>query len=50
MENVKCSVSDCRHWASGEQCTASAIEISVDGGGKVAGSSVATRCHTYEKK
>lgn len=48
-DKVKCSVSDCRYWNS-EDCKATAIEVNVDGGGKTAGNSLATQCHTFARK
>ncbi|NLT95798.1 MAG: DUF1540 domain-containing protein [Clostridia bacterium] len=49
LENVKCSVSNCRYWQN-QFCNASAIEVNVDGGGKQAKDSVETQCRTFQAK
>jgi hypothetical protein len=48
-ENIKCSVSNCNYWNS-NYCTASAIEVNVDGGGSQAPNEEKTNCHTFESK
>ncbi|MFZ5943029.1 MAG: DUF1540 domain-containing protein [Bacillota bacterium] len=48
LQNVKCTVSNCRYW-NNERCHASAIEVNVDGGGPKAQNSGATQCHTFEE-
>jgi len=49
LQNVKCTVANCRYWQN-EYCNASAIEVNVDGGGKQAKDSKHTQCHTFEQK
>lgn len=49
QDNIKCTVTDCVYYASGNHCGASAIEVNVDNGGKTAHTSTATQCHTFEK-
>lgn len=49
LENVKCSVANCRYWQN-NLCHASSIEVNVDGGGRQAKNSVETQCHTFEQK
>ncbi|KXS45746.1 MAG: hypothetical protein AWU54_223 [Candidatus Frackibacter sp. T328-2] len=48
-ENIKCSVSNCTYWDQ-EYCTASAIEVNVDGGGQSAQNAEKTNCHTFESQ
>ena len=48
LDGVKCSVQNCRYWESGYRCTASAIEVNVDGGGQSASSSPETNCQTFQ--
>lgn len=50
LPGVKCTVSSCKYWQSGERCDASAIEVNVDGGGSSAGKSEQTNCHTFMPK
>jgi len=50
LPGVKCTVSDCKYWKSGERCDASAIEVNVDGGGTGANQSEQTNCHTFMPK
>jgi len=50
LSGVKCKVSSCKYWKSGEHCDASAIEVNVDGGGTSARQSDQTNCHTFESK
>lgn len=50
LSGVKCKVSSCRYWKSGEQCDASAIEVNVEGGGTSAHQSEQTNCHTFAPK
>ncbi len=47
LPGVKCKVESCRYWEQGERCNASAIEVNVDGGGRQAGQSEQTNCHTF---
>ena len=49
LENVKCTVSNCKYY-KGEHCTASAIEVNVDGGGQQANQYEMTNCHTFEEQ
>lgn len=48
LEGVKCSVKNCRYWDNGYKCTASGIEVNVDGGGQSANRSPETNCHTFQ--
>lgn len=48
LENVKCTVSNCKYWKD-KYCHAPAIEVNVDGGGKQAPDSLHTQCHTFEQ-
>lgn len=50
LSGVKCKVSNCRYWKSGEQCDASGIEVNVDGGGESARRSEQTNCQTFQSK
>lgn len=50
LPHVKCTVSSCMFWKSGEKCDASAIEVNVDGGGSNANRSDQTNCHTFKQK
>lgn len=50
LPSVKCTVSSCQFWTSGERCNASAIEVNVDGGGQSAHKSEQTNCHTFKTK
>lgn len=50
LSGVKCTVSNCKHWRSGEHCDASGIEVNVDGGGKAANQSEQTNCKTFHQK
>jgi hypothetical protein len=50
ISGVKCKVSSCKYWKSGEHCDASAIEVSVDGGGTSAHQSDQTNCQTFAPK
>lgn len=50
LSGVKCSVQSCKFWGQGERCTASAIEVNVDGGGINARQSDQTNCHTFATK
>lgn len=47
---IRCTVSNCSHWANGDQCQASAIEVNPDTGGKTAASEEATKCHTFKQQ
>ncbi|GAB6099571.1 hypothetical protein JCM16358_14500 [Halanaerocella petrolearia] len=49
LDNVKCTVNNCKYWKK-EHCTASAIEVNVDGGGTSANEYEMTNCHTFESK
>lgn len=49
LENVKCNVSNCSYWKN-QYCSATAIEVSVDGGGNNANDKEMTNCHTFEAK
>lgn len=48
--DVKCSVENCKFWNQGQQCSASAIEVNVDGGGQQASYTKETNCHTFKTK
>ncbi len=48
-DKIKCTVSNCNFWDN-QLCKASAIEVSVDGGGAMAKSDMQTQCHTFEGK
>jgi hypothetical protein len=50
LPGVKCTVQNCKFWHQGEHCTASAIEVNVDGGGGQARQSEQTNCHTFAPK
>ncbi|HWQ62458.1 MAG TPA: DUF1540 domain-containing protein [Negativicutes bacterium] len=50
LSNVKCTVQTCKFWNQGEHCSASAIEVNVDGGGAQARQSEQTNCHTFAPK
>lgn len=50
LSGVKCTVSSCKFWHSGDHCDASAIEVNVDGGGSKANQSKETNCHTFAPK
>lgn len=49
LPGVKCTVSSCKYWDS-QRCSASAIEVNVDGGGNQARASEQTNCHTFMSK
>jgi len=49
LQNVKCTVANCRYWQN-QVCHATAIEVNVDGGGKQAKDAINTQCHTFEQK
>lgn len=48
LPGVKCTVSNCKYWKSGERCDAPSIEVNVDGGGPAAQQSRNTNCHTFK--
>ncbi|EGO63428.1 DUF1540 domain-containing protein [Acetonema longum] len=48
LSNVKCGVSNCRYWESGQRCNASAIEVHTDNGSGQANQSRETNCKTFE--
>ena len=48
LPGVKCSVKNCKFWEDNYRCTASAIEVNVDGGGNSASRSPETNCHTFQ--
>ncbi len=50
LSGVKCTVSNCKYWKSGEHCDASAIQVNVDGGGASARQSEQTNCQTFQSK
>lgn len=50
LNGVKCTVSNCNYWKNGEHCDASAIEVNVDGGARVASQSDQTNCKTFKQK
>ncbi|MCK8823651.1 DUF1540 domain-containing protein [Fuchsiella alkaliacetigena] len=45
--DIKCAVSNCKHWEQ-QHCTASGIEVNVDGGGQSAQNQEKTNCSTFE--
>jgi len=45
-KDVMCTVENCQYWDN-RQCSASAIEIDVDGGGHQANFTGETNCHTF---
>ena len=50
LSGVKCTVSSCKFWQSGNHCDASTIQGNVDGGGREASQSRETNCHTFAPK
>ena len=48
LEGVKCNVQNCKYWDQNYRCTASAIEVKVDGGGNSARKSPETNCNTFQ--
>ncbi|WP_371368337.1 hypothetical protein SRRS_19530 [Sporomusa rhizae] len=48
LQGVKCSVKNCKYNDAGSLCTASAIEVNVDGGGSSARQSQETNCKTFQ--
>lgn len=48
LQGVKCSVKNCKHWETGYHCSASGIEVNVDGGGQSASRSPETNCNTFQ--
>ena len=50
LSGVKCTVSNCKFWKSGEHCDAAEIEVNVDVGGKSARQSEQTNCRTFYQK
>ncbi|MDT8899630.1 DUF1540 domain-containing protein [Anaeroselena agilis] len=44
--DVMCTVENCKFWEN-RNCTASAIEVNVDGGGHKAGYTAETNCQTF---
>ncbi len=48
-DQVKCSVTNCIYWED-KLCTASAIEVNVDGGGTLSQNEADTKCHTFEER
>lgn len=49
-DKIKCAVSNCSYWDNGDQCTASAIKVEPDAGGRSAATSAATACNTFKGK
>ena len=49
-KDVMCKVENCRYYEQGQKCTASQIEVNVDGGGHKAGYSAETNCQTFASK
>lgn len=49
LQGVKCTVKNCKFWEQNYRCTASAIEVNVDGGGTSASKSPETNCHTFQQ-
>lgn len=47
--DVMCTVENCKFWDS-RYCKATAIEVNVDGGGRKAGYTAETNCHTFAAK
>ncbi|MBP2645341.1 MAG: hypothetical protein H6Q75_781 [Firmicutes bacterium] len=50
LSGVKCTVANCKYNNEKRLCSASAIEVNVDGGGESARASQQTNCHTFEAK
>ncbi len=48
LNGVKCTVKNCKYNVQGHLCSASAIEVNVDGGGIQANNNEHTNCHTFE--
>lgn len=48
-KDVMCTVENCHYWDK-RHCTASAIEVNVDGGGQKANYTGETNCHTFVEK
>lgn len=48
-KDVMCTVENCHYWDK-RHCTASAIEVNVDGGGYKANYTGETNCHTFVEK
>ena len=48
MSNVKCSVSNCKHYTN-ENCTASQILVEAESGKNKASGAEATLCQTFYK-
>lgn len=47
-KDVMCRVENCKYWSQGQRCSADAIEVSVERGGKQAGNVQETNCHTFK--
>lgn len=47
--DVMCTVENCTFWGQGNKCQAEAIEVNVDGGGRKAGYTAETNCHTFKE-
>lgn len=50
LRGVMCTVRNCSYWEDGNHCSASGIEINVDGGGNRAGYTAETNCNTFKPK
>lgn len=48
LQGVKCTVKNCKYWEQNYHCSASAIEVNVDGGGNSANQSPETNCKTFQ--
>lgn len=50
LAGVKCTVTSCKYNEGARNCSASAIEVNVDGGGNNARQYEQTNCHTFKAK
>ena len=50
LSGVKCTVNNCKYNQDARQCTAAAIEVTIDGGASSARQPEQTNCHTFEGK
>lgn len=50
LPGIKCTVSSCKFWQSGNHCDASSIEVNVESAGSNARQSDDTNCHTFAPK
>ncbi|MBP2653814.1 MAG: hypothetical protein H6Q73_1383 [Firmicutes bacterium] len=50
LSGVKCTVANCKYHSQGDACSASNIEVNIDGGGQSAQASRETNCKTFITK